>query len=160
MLFRSYYSWCAPLTPHCNFMFSSYEMTMAANKWLVKHFSFLILMQAKDALRWFYEWKYDSLSGCHLATCFHCTLLQYIADMLMFRGSFEWREKLIGWHGTHMIEQQKTCWYGASYKLTFMILLYGLYEGEMRKQKKFLLLWLHLGEYGKKPSHTFHDISG
>ena len=33
-------SWCAPLTPQCIFMFPSYEMTMAANKWLVKHLLF------------------------------------------------------------------------------------------------------------------------
>ena len=81
-------SWCAPLTPYCNFMFWSYEMTVAANKWLVKHLLFLILKQAKDALRWFHEWNYDSLSGCHLETCSHCTLLPHIADMFMFSGSF------------------------------------------------------------------------
>ena len=40
-----------------------------------------------------------------------------------------------------------------------MISLHGLYEGEMRQQQKLLLLWLHLGEYGKNSSHTFHDIS-
>ena len=40
-----------------------------------------------------------------------------------------------------------------------MILLYGLYEGEMREQQELLLLWLHLGEYGQSFSHTYHDIS-
>ena len=55
-------SWCAPLTPYCNFMFPSYEMTVAENKWLVKNFLFHILMQEKDALRWFHGWDYDSLS--------------------------------------------------------------------------------------------------
>ena len=63
------------------------------------------------------------------------------------------------WHGTHMIEHQKTCLYGASYKTTIMILLYGLYEGELRQQQELLFLWLHLGEYGQEFSHTFHDIS-
>ena len=48
---------------------------------------------------------------------------------------------------------------GATYKLTNMILIYGLYEGEIREQQELLLLWLHLGEYGQKFSHTFHDIS-
>ena len=88
---KPHVSWCTPLTPNCNFMFPSYEMNMEENKWLVKHLLFLILMQVKDALRWLHGWKYDSLFGCHLATCFHCTLLPYIADMLMFRGSFGWR---------------------------------------------------------------------
>lgn len=37
-------SWCTPLTLYCNFMFPSYEMTVAENKWLVKHLLFLILM--------------------------------------------------------------------------------------------------------------------
>ena len=37
-------SWCAPLTPYCNFMFSSYEMTVVAKKWLEKNLLFLILM--------------------------------------------------------------------------------------------------------------------
>ena len=40
-----------------------------------------------------------------------------------------------------------------------MILLYGLYEGEMREQQELLFLWLHLGEFGKNFSHTYHDIS-
>ena len=88
---KPYVSWCAPMTPYCNFMFSSYEMTVAANKWLVKHLLFLILMQAKDALRWFHERDHDSLSGCYLETCSHCTLLPYIADMFMLMGSFIWR---------------------------------------------------------------------
>ena len=96
---------------------------------------FLILMQAKDALRWFHERDHDSLFGCHLATCFYCILLPCIVDVFFFKGSFVWREEPIGWHGTHMIEQQKTCWYGASYKLIIMISLHGLYEGEMRKKK-------------------------
>ena len=125
-------SWCAPLTPYYKFMFSSYEMIAAANKWLVKHLLILILMQAKGALHWFHERDHDSLSGCHLATSFYCIMLPCVADVFLFKGSFVWREKPIGWHGTHMIEQQKTCWYGASYKLTIMILLHDLYEGEMR----------------------------
>ena len=28
----------------------------------------------------------------------------------------------------------------------------------MREQQELLLLWLHLGEYGKKSSHAFHEI--
>ena len=67
-------------------------------------------------------------------------------------GGMWWMEAL---HGTHMLEQQKTCLYGASYKTTIMILLHGLYEGEMREKQEFMLFWLHLGEYGKKFSHTF-----
>ena len=43
-------SWCAPLTPYCNFIFSSYGIAMAENKWLEKHLLFLILMQEKGAL--------------------------------------------------------------------------------------------------------------
>ena len=48
---------------------------------------------------------------------------------------------------------------GVSYKLTIMILLHGFYEGEMKEQQELLLLWLHLGEYGKNSSDTFHEIS-
>ena len=29
----------------------------------------------------------------------------------------------------------------------------------MREHQELLLLWLHLGEYGKNSSHTFHEIS-
>ena len=43
-------SWCEPLTPHCIFMFPSYEMTVVAKKWLGKHLLIFFLMQAKDAL--------------------------------------------------------------------------------------------------------------
>ena len=108
-------------------------MTVAEKNWLAKHFLFLILMQAKDALRWFHEWNYGSLSDCHLATYFYCTLLSCIADMFFLKESFVRREKQIGWHGTHMLEEYKTCLYGASYNLTLMILLHVLYEGEMRE---------------------------
>ena len=96
-------------------------MTVAAKKWLEKHFLFLILMQAKGALHWFHERDQDSLSSYQLETFFYCIFLPCIADVFLFKGS--------------------------------------LYEGEMRQQQKFLLLWLHLGEYGKNSSHTFHDIS-
>ena len=82
-------SWCAPLTPRCNFIFPSYDMIVAANQWFVKHLLFLILMQARDALCWFHEWNYDSLSGCHLTTCSHCIFLPYIFDMIMLMGSFD-----------------------------------------------------------------------
>ena len=99
---KPYVSWCAPMTPYCDFMFSSYEMTMAANKWLVKHLLILILMQAKGALRWFHERDHDSLSGCKLATSFYCILLPCISDVFFLEGSFVWREKPIGWHGTHI----------------------------------------------------------
>ena len=117
---KPYVSWCAPMTPYCDFMFSSYEMTMAENKWLVKHLLILILMQAKGALRWFHERDQDSLFGCQLTTCFYCIFLPCIADVFLFKGC--------------------------------------LYEGEMRQQQRLLLLWFHLGEYGKNPPHTFHDI--
>ena len=33
-------SWCAPLTPHCTFIFTSYGMTVAEKKWLGKHLLF------------------------------------------------------------------------------------------------------------------------
>ena len=118
---KPYISWCAPMTPYCNFMFPSHEMTMEENKWLVKHLLILILMQAKGALRWFHERDQGSLSGCQLETCFYCILLPCIADVLLLKGS--------------------------------------LYEGDMRQKIFFLLLWLHLGEYGKNSAHTFHDIS-
>ena len=35
-----------------------------------------------------------------------------------------------------------------------------LYDGGMRRQQNFLLLWLFLGEHGKIWSHTFHDVAG
>ena len=84
-------SWCAPLTPHCIFMFPSYEMTVVANKWLVTHLLFFVLRQAWNALRWFLMWNYDSLFGCHLVAYFHSTFLPYIADMFILMGSFVWR---------------------------------------------------------------------
>ena len=43
-------SWCAPLAPYFNFIFSSYGIAMVEKKWLEKHLLFLILMQAKGAL--------------------------------------------------------------------------------------------------------------
>ena len=84
-------SWCAPLTPHCTFMFISYRMIVVGKKWLGEHLLLLVLMQARDALCQFHVWNYDPLSGCHMTACFHWFLLPCIADILMFMGSFIWR---------------------------------------------------------------------
>ena len=36
-------------------------------------------------------WNYDPPPGFHMETCFHWFLLPYIANILMFMGSFVWR---------------------------------------------------------------------
>ena len=38
--------------------------------------------------------------------------------------------------------------YGRIFSILIMILLYDLYEGEIREQQELLLLWFLLGEYG------------
>ena len=63
-------------------------------------------------------------------------------------------------HDNHMLWQQKIWLYGAFYKSTIMMLFYDLFDGEMRRQQRLLLLWLLLGEYGLIFSHTLHDILG
>ena len=83
-------SWCAPLAPNCTYMFSTYEMFVAAKNWLVKHLLSSVLRQAWNALRWFLIWNYDSLSGCHVAACFHGILLPYVADVCILMGGFVW----------------------------------------------------------------------
>ena len=72
-------------------MIPSYEMTVAANKWLGKHLLFFVLMQEKDAPRWFHWWDYGPLSGCHMTACFYCILLPFTADNFIFMGSIVWR---------------------------------------------------------------------
>ena len=59
-----------------------------------------------------------------------------------------------------MIWQQKIWLYGALYKSTIMILLYGLYEGEIREQQKTLLPWVLLRKYGLILSHDLRDVAG
>ena len=83
-------SWCAPLTPHCIFIFPSYEMIVAETKWLERHLLFSGLMQARTALRWFHWWNYGPLSSCLMTTCFHCILLPCIADICTFMRSIIW----------------------------------------------------------------------
>ena len=83
--------WCAPLTPFCTFMLISCKMIVAANKWLEKHLFLFDLMQARDALHWFLVWDLDTLSDCHVTTCFYWFLLPCIADFSFDMGSFVWK---------------------------------------------------------------------
>ena len=72
-------------------MLLSYRMIVEEKKWLGDHLFLLVLIQERDALRWFHVWNYDPLSHCHMATCFHWFLLPCFADIIMFMGSFVWR---------------------------------------------------------------------
>ena len=72
-------------------MIPCYGMTVATKRWLGKHLLFFFLRYARDALHWFHVWNYDSLSSCHMATCFHWDLLPCIVDIIMFMGRFVWR---------------------------------------------------------------------
>ena len=80
-------SWCAPLAPICTFMFSPYEMFVAARKWLGKHLLVLVLMQVRGALCWSHKWSSDPLSSCLMKTCFYCMLPPCIVDAYTFTRS-------------------------------------------------------------------------